>query len=75
MTLIDERELQSEQEKKQRIAKFIIKVIVVLLVMVFILLYLEELQRKKHLNAILIMKKKPTLQTVLCIKIIREEYI
>ena len=58
MTLIDERELQSEQEKKQRIAKFIIKVIVVLLVMVFILLILRGIAKKKAFKCYINNEKK-----------------
>lgn len=53
MTLVDERELRNEQEKKQKIVKTIIRAIIVLVVVVAVLLICRAIAKKKEFKCVI----------------------
>lgn len=60
MTLIDERELLDEQEKKKRIIKLIIKIIIVLTIICILLLVFRSCAKKREFKCYINGEKKLT---------------
>lgn len=53
MTLVDERDLRNEQEKKQKIIKTIIRAIIVLIIIIAVLLICRAIAKKKEFKCVI----------------------
>ena len=53
MTLVDEREVQNEQEKKKRIVKLIVRSIIILVLVVAVLLICRYIAKKKEFKCVI----------------------
>ena len=58
MTLIDERELQDEQQKKDKMFKAIIKIIIALIAIVIVLLICRAVAKNKSFKCVIDGEKK-----------------
>ena len=63
MTLVDERELQNEQERKKRVVKTIIKSIIVLMLIVAVLLICRAIVKKKEFKCVIDGQKNPAVSS------------
>lgn len=63
MTLVDERELQNEQERKKRVVKTIIRSIIVLMLIVAVLLICRAIVKKKEFKCVIDGQKNPAVSS------------